>query len=420
VDTPVSVNRAILAAFCCLLASTPVWADPLQEDQSQTDLQPAPEHNRRVVHRVDPATQLRRAMRDEINSGLVGIVSEGTDYTVDLALALASKETHLRLLPIAGTGAQQNAKDVIFARGVDFAILQTDVLDEIKRNPPFPGVEQYLQYVTRLYDQELHVLAGPDIQSIEDLKGKKVNFGLRDSGTYTTAMAVFHALGVEPDVTNLPHPLALDRLRRGEISALAYVATKPARLLQDIRPDENLHFLLIASNQISNYNGTTLTSDDYPELVSKDAPVKTLSVGTVLVAYNWPAKSERYQRVGRFVQAFFTNLKDIKARRPRWREFDITASVSGWTRFPVAEQWLKKAGLSPEPNKATVQEPLPLDPKNRDALFREFAEYQRTPGSGTATMNFNTKQREALIREFAQYQKQQRVIIAYRDAADGH
>src|SRR5919108_1699422 len=195
VDTHVSVNRAILAAFCGLLASTPVWADPPREDQSQTDLQPPPKHNRGEAHRVDLAAQLRHAMRDEINSGLVGIVSEGTDYTVDLALALASKETRLRLLPIAGTGARQNAKDVIFARGFDFAILQTDVLDEIKRNPPFPGVEQYLRYVTKLYDQELHVLAGPDVQSIEELKGKKVNFGLHDSGTYTTAMAVFDALG---------------------------------------------------------------------------------------------------------------------------------------------------------------------------------------------------------------------------------
>jgi TRAP-type uncharacterized transport system substrate-binding protein len=178
--------------------------------------------------------------------------------------------------------------------------------------------------VTRLYDQELHVLAGPDIQSIEDLRGKQVNFGLRDSGTFTTAMTVFRDLGVEPDVTNLPQPLGLDKLRRGEISALVYVATKPSRLFQDIRPDENLHFLPIMSNLIPNYTATTITSDDYPELVSKDAPVKTVSVGTVLVAYNWPIKSERYQRAGRFVQAFFANLKDIKARRPKWREFDIT------------------------------------------------------------------------------------------------
>jgi len=377
-------------------------------------------HQRKAAHRVDPAVQLRHTARDEINSGLVGIVSEGTDYTVDLAFALASKQTHLRLLPIAGAGALQNAKDLMFARGVDFAILQTDVLDEIKRNPPFPGVEQYLQYVTKLYDQELHVLAGPDIQSIEELKGQRVNFGLRDSGTYTTATAIFNALGVKPDVTNLPHPLAFDKLRRGEISALAYVATKPAWLFQDIRPDENLHFLPIASNPTLTYTETAITSDDYPELVSKDAPVKTVSVGTVLVAYNWPAKSERHQRVYRFVQAFFANLKDIKARRPRWREFDITASVSGWARFPAAEQWLKKAGLSPEPSKATVRKEFPLDRQKRDALFREFAEFQRTNHPEKATMNLDSNQREALFREFAQYQKHPHVIVAYRDAAEHH
>jgi TRAP-type uncharacterized transport system substrate-binding protein len=420
----VSVNRAILVALCGLLAPAPVWAEPPQQDQFQTDLfrdgHPQTQHKRWVAHPVDPARQLRHTMRDEINSGLVGIVSEGTDYTVDLALALTSGQTHLRLLPIAGAGALQNAKDVMFARGVDFAILQTDVLDEIKRNPPFPGIEDYLQYVTRLYDQDLHVLTGPDIQSIQDLKGKKVNFGLRDSGTYTTATAVFRALAVEPDVTNLPHPLALDKLRRGEISALVYVTTKPSRLFQDIRPDENLHFLPIGGNLISNYTATIITSDDYPELVSKDAPVKTVSVGTVLIAYNWPAKSERHQRVDRFVQAFFANLKEIKGRRPKWREFDITASVSGWTRFPAAEQWLKKAGLEPEPNKATVQEQVPLDPKQREALFREFAKYQRPPGPEKATIHLDSAQREVLFREFARYEKQRDVIIAYRDTAAGH
>src|SRR5207245_11048718 len=134
----------------------------------------------------------------------------------------------------AGGRALRNAKDVSLARCIDFGIVQSDVRDQIKRNPPFPGVEKYLQCVTKLYDQELHVLAGPDIQSIDDLRGKKVNFGLHNSGTYTTATAVFKASEIEPDVTNLPHLLALDKLRRGEISALVYVATKPSRWFQGL------------------------------------------------------------------------------------------------------------------------------------------------------------------------------------------
>jgi TRAP-type uncharacterized transport system substrate-binding protein len=360
---------------------------------------------------------LRHRMRDSINGGLVGIVSEGTDYTVDLALTLTGEQNRLRLLPIAGAGALQNAEDVVFARGIDFGVVQTDVLDQIKRNPPFPGIEKYLQYVTKLYDQDLHILAGPDIQSIDGLRGKKVNFGLRDSGTYTTATAIFNALGVQPEVTTFPQPLALDRLRRGEISALVYVATKPSRLFQDVRPDENLHFLPITADLSPNYTAITITSDDYPELVSKDAPVNTVAVGTVLVTYNWPTTSERYHQINRFVNAFFVHLKDIKARRPRWRDFDVSASIGGWTRFPAVEQWLKTAGLAPESDKATVQEQVPLDPKERQALFREFADYQKTIESQKAAVLLRPNEREALFRDFAQYQKQRHVIIAYYNTA---
>jgi TRAP-type uncharacterized transport system substrate-binding protein len=392
-------------AFCGLLAATPVYADP--------------EHNTNpAASRKDQDAMLRHRMRDSINAGLVGIVSEGTDYTVDLALTLIGEQNRLRLLPIAGAGALQNAEDVVFARGIDVGVVQTDVLDQIKRNPPFPGIEKYLQYVTKLYDQDLHILAGPDIQSINGLKGEKVNFGLRDSGTYTTATTIFNALGVQPEVTTFPQPLALDKLRRGEISALVYAATKPSRLFQDIRPDENLHFLPITADLSPNYTAITITSDDYPELVSKDAPVNTVAVGTVLVTYNWPTKSERYYQIDRFVKAFFVHLKDIKARRPKWRDFDVSASVGGWTRFPAAEQWLKTAGRAPESDKATVQEQAPLDPKEREALFREFADYQRTIESQKAAVHLKPKEREALFRGFAQYQKQRQVIAYYDTAAD--
>jgi uncharacterized protein len=404
-DGYTSFIRAILLAFCGLVAATCSYA------ASEYKVKPA-------ASRDDRQAVLRHTMRDDINAGLVGIVSEGTDYTVDLALALASKEDHLRLLPIAGAGALQNAEDLMFARGIDLGIVQTDVLDELKHNPPFLGVEKYLRYVTRLYDQELHILVSADIHSIDDLRGKKVNFGLRDSGTYTTATAVFKALGVEPEVVTLPHPLALDRLRRGELSALAYVATKPTRLFQDIRPEENLHFLPITGDLAPSYTATAITSQDYPELVSKDSPVKTVAVGTVLLAYNWPADSERYRRVNGFVQAFFEHLKDIRARRPKWRDFDISASVAGWTRFPAAEQWVKKAELTREPDKITAQKQAPLEA--RAALFQAFADYLRTPDPQKAAVPLEPQQREALFRDFAKYQKQQNVMVAYRYPGADH
>jgi TRAP-type uncharacterized transport system substrate-binding protein len=395
-------SRAVLMALCGLFIATPIWAeardDQMQNDQSQLDepQNARPAHKPKPLpHHVDPVARLRHQMRDRINRGLVGIVSEGTDETVDMALALTPYAEHdgLRLLPIAGAGASQNAVDVMLTRGIDFGVVQTDALDEIKRNPPFPGVEKYLGYITRLYDRQVQILAGPDIQSIGDLTAKKVNFGLRDSGTHTTATNIFRALGVEPDVTNFPHPLALDQLRRGEIAALVYVATKPSRLFHDIRPEENLHFVPVTGNVPADYTPTTITSDDYPELVSNDAPVKTAAVATVLVAYNWPADSDRYQRVTRFVEAFFTHINDLQARHPKWRQFDVTSSVAGWTRFSPAVERLKKAGLAPEEARTDVAQ---FDRQQREALFQAFA------------------QRVALFREFATYQKAHRqTIVAY-------
>ena len=357
---------AIAVAMSGLLLTPAIWADQMDEEivriehnKQQHSAKPKP-----AAQRMDPAEQVRVQMRLQANKGLVGIVSEGTDDTTDMAIALAADQSGVRLLPMAGAGAAQNVKDVLLTRGIDFGIIQMDVLDEIKSKPPFPGVDKYLQYITKLYDQQVHVLAGPDIHWSEDLKGKKVNFGRRDSGTFTTATNIFNALGVQPDVTNLPHQVALDQLRRGEIAAMVYVATKPSRMFRDIRPDENLHFIQIGGNLPDDYTPVTIYNDDYPELVSKETPVNTVELGTVLVAYNWPGKSDRSQRVSRFVQAFFTHLNDIQAAHPKWQKFDVTSTVPGWTRYPGAEQWLKKAGLT-------------LDQKKREALFRDFDAYQK-------------------------------------------
>jgi TRAP-type uncharacterized transport system substrate-binding protein len=432
-------SRAALMAFYGLLVATPIWAEP-QDDPSQDEQLRAdrsqiarPRQRLKPTLHADSSAQLRHQLRDKMNSGLVGIISEGTDETVDMARALAAYAGYdgLRLLPIAGAGASQNAEDVMLTRGIDFGIVQTDVLDDIKRNPPFPGVEKYLQYISELYARQVQILAGPDIQSIDDLTGKKVDLGLRDSGTYATATTIFKTLGVGPDVTNLPHPLALEKLRRGEISALVYVATKPSRLFQDIRPDENLHFLPITGNLPPVYTPITITSNDYPDLVSNDAPVKTVEVGTVLVAYNWPTNSERYQRVNRFVEMFFTHIKDIQASHPKWHQFDVASSVSGWTRLSPAAHWLKKAGLTPRESKTTVAH---LDTRQRNdlfndfvqriALFRQFAAYQRTPELGKTTAQeqvpLDAKEREALFREFTKYQKIPSIIVAYHETAVDH
>ena len=101
-------------------------------------------------------------------------------------------------------------------------------------------------YVTRCTIKKFISSQG-EINSIADLASKKVNFGVRDSGSNLTANVIFRALGITLEPTSFSQPVALEKLRQGEISALVYVEGKPARLFQNIRPDENLHFLPMAA-----------------------------------------------------------------------------------------------------------------------------------------------------------------------------
>src|SRR6516164_848364 len=67
-----------------------------------------------------------------------------------------------------------------------------------------------------------------------------------------------------------------------------------------------------AHNTTSTIKIRTLTAEDYPDL-NADGAISTVAVGNVLAVYNWPAGTERYRKVTRFVRAFFERLHDLQA-----------------------------------------------------------------------------------------------------------
>jgi len=151
-------------------------------------------------------SEIRKELRDKVNSGLVGVVlateaEKPTLFGVADFFGSLEQNDSLRVFQIEGKGSSQNVIELGFARGVDAAIIQSDVLDSIRHKPPYPGIDNYLQYVATLYDKQIHVLASSDVRSIDDLKGKKVNFGPSKSDNVLTATNVFHNLKIDVEPT---------------------------------------------------------------------------------------------------------------------------------------------------------------------------------------------------------------------------
>jgi TRAP-type uncharacterized transport system substrate-binding protein len=315
----------------------------------------------------------------------------------DLANVIDDGATR-RVLPVIGKGSLQNITDLKALRGIDAAILQADVLDYARQQNYFPGIEAWITYIAKLYNEEFHLLARQDIKGLSDLASQKVNVDLRGAGTAITAGRLFDLLKITVTPTYDDQEVALEKLRKGEIAALAFVAGKPAPLFRNITGEDGLHFLAVPLQPAvtAAYVPTRLTVADYPGLVAWDQPVDTVAVGAVLAAANLQVGSDRYRSLVNFVDAFFTGFQSLldPGHHPKWREVSITAELPGWRRFPPAEQWLQR-------NAQVAAAPNPQDLKT---IFSRFID-ERQQATGGAPMT--QQEKDQLFGQFELWQKGQ-------------
>jgi TRAP transporter TAXI family solute receptor len=294
----------------------------------------------------------------------------------DLASVVNDGATR-RVVPAVGQGSLGNVIDLKLLRGIDMAILQVDILDYAREQKLFAGIDTSISYITKLYNEEFHLLARPEIKSIADLANRKVNVDLRDSGTAITAMRLFDLVKLTVTPVNDVQDVALEKLRNGEIAALAFVAGKPAPLFCDLKGGDGLHFLAFpfSSAVTAGYVPTRLTATDYPRLVPQDQAVETVAVAAVLVVASLQQAPDRYRNVANFVDAFFTGFQSLlePGHHPKWQEVNLAAEVPGWRRFPPAEQWLQR-------NLQVVKAP---NPEELLSMFARFVDERRQSTGGT-------------------------------------
>jgi uncharacterized protein len=299
-----------------------------------------------------------------------------------------------RVLPVVGKGTLQNIPDLKLLRGIDMAILQQDVLDYARQQKLFPGLENSVSYIAKLYNEEFHLLARPEIKSMADLTGQKVNVDARGGGTAITASRLFDLLKISVTVTNFDQQTALEKLKKGEIAAMAFVAGKPAPIFRALRRDDNLHLVGVPldAKVTAVYVPTRLTTADYPDLVAQDKPVDTVAVGAALYVANLTPDSDRYRNVAAFVDAFFTQFQALlePGHHPKWSEVNLTAEIPGWRRFPPADQWLKR-------NAPAVASQSSGGPRDLKAVFQKFLE-ERLTVSGAQGMT--QEQKDQLFGQF--------------------
>ena len=328
----------------------------------------------------------KRDMAVQLNANTVTLMtgSFGSTYAqigADLASVL-DNGANLRVLPILGRGSVQAVADILLLKGVDAGIVRKDTLAYLERKDFANNIRNQFVYVTKMFNEEMHVLAPRTIRSMKDLDGKTVVVDLPDASTFVTSINVFDRLGIKPHLLYIEPRLALEMLSKGEIDAIVAVEGKPVQWLSQVR-DPNLHLVPVEYEKTlqEEYLPSQLSSADYPNLVSDTAPVDTIAAEAVLASYNWPPTSDRYRRLSLLVESLFTRVAQLQRPpfHPKWKEVALKAPVAGWTRLQAAQEWIDRNSPSPgtAAASATVEAPRAAKPLDRnDPLYREFLEWR--------------------------------------------
>jgi TRAP transporter TAXI family solute receptor len=351
--------------------------------------------------RHDPAAIQR--LGEQINQNTIAVMSGNPNATYlslayDLSAVLDDGD-NFRVLPVIGKGGGQNLRDVRFLKGIDLGITQSVILNRARRSNEIGNIDDKIVYITKLYNEEMHFIVRSDsgIEKLEDLNGKTVNFSDIGSGTQASTRDIFEKLGIHAKEVNMGQNDAAVALKKGEIDATILIAGKPTGSTIKLKSSDGFKLLPVAYAKPlqQEYLPAVLTHADYPGLIKEGEQIDTVAVGAVLIAYNWPKGTDRYNRIVSFIDHFFPKLAEFQKppRHGKWKETNLAAKLPGWTRFPYADEWLQK-------HPARVAATPSIERKQ----FNEFVA-SRDPNAGPLAESGSFEERERLFQEFLKWKQ---------------
>jgi TRAP-type uncharacterized transport system substrate-binding protein len=353
------------------------------------------------------AAQARRAResgdgalpnRDKLNSSTVTVITApvGGAFPAmgsDMARVLDDGD-NLRVLPVIGKGSVQNLVDIMLLKNIDMGFVVGDALEFVKKEYKVPNIDQRVSYIVKLSNNDLHIVARKEIRTLRDLAGKKI-MSERNLG-YFSVRTIFDRLNITADIDSVTDDAGgLQKLLNGEADAWIVSAGKVAPIVRNIKNDDGrFHFVSVPYEAALQgiYLPSSLSSAEYPNLVAPGEEVDTLAAPVLLMVYNWPVGSDRYNRVAKFVNALFSKIDDFRqpSRHPKWRDTNIAATVPGLQRFKAAQDWLAQ--------NRTARPETAVEPD----LQRQFDQFlKETPTAAAQT----PEQKQLLIRQFMEWKK---------------
>lgn len=216
-----------------------------------------------------------------------------------------------------------------------------------------PAVEK-LRLVANLYPESIHLVARADagIETVSDLRGKRVSLDEPGSGTLVDARIILEAFGMsESDVTAeyLKPDQAADRMRDGAMDAFFFVGGFPAGAIAELASQNDVVIVPITGPEVDTLRETYtfFATDAFPAgtYEGQDAEVPTISVGAQLVT----SADQPEELIQGIVEALFNENTQrlFAAGHAKGAQITLESAVqgAGIPFHPGAERFYREAGV---------------------------------------------------------------------------
>lgn len=234
------------------------------------------------------------------------------------------------------TGASKENLRLIEKGDAEFALVQNDVMDYALKGIEIFKDEKLVNFTTiaTLYPEVVQIVVSPNskINSINDMKGKKISVGAAGSGVEANAKQVLEVYGLTFDdikVSRLSFNESADAYKNKQIDGFFVVAGVPNTAIQDLTTLGKVKIISINEKEMKSlikkypfYTEYTITKDTYKDM-EKDAI--TLSMKATLIC----RKDLKEDIVYKITKTLFEKQPDLKNAHAKGASLIIEDAVKG-------------------------------------------------------------------------------------------
>jgi len=253
------------------------------------------------------------------------------------------------------TGASVENVNLVNYLESQFGLVQNDIAYYA-----FNGVEMFdddepmssMRGVFTMYPETIQIIAraGADVQTIDDIAGKRVAVGAPGSGTEVNARQILQAHGVTYDDIRedfLSFAEAADALRDGNVDVAFVTAGLPTASVIDLATTTNVNLVSIESAMVDSiidqwpyYAEVAIPGGTYP---GQDSDVQAVAVMAMMIVH----ESLDEELVYNVTKATLENTSVLGDTHDRGREVTAETALDGMSieLHPGAQRYYEEVGL---------------------------------------------------------------------------